>query len=140
MNKNPFHRPDETAESRLLQTKFAVEANNFEQFVLWSRHSKESPERTDPNPMQWQQVSPGWVVTVGTIDDRPCNISMTWNELDGMLVCFYYACSQVVDHKQIEAWLEENFKGTWGGGRRATCDASNFHHCLDALKQALEPT
>ena len=32
-------------------------------------------------------------------------------------------------------WLTENFSGTWDGGtRRAWCDASNFHLCVNAIR------
>lgn len=132
---NPYYRPDETAESRLQQTKFVVEATGFEMQSLWAHHAKDSPERIDPNPVDWHQISPGWLVTVGELDGRPCCIDVQWCELNGALVCFYYNSSQVVDTKQTEAWFDKHFTGTYGGGRRAMSNAMNFHHCLHAIEE-----
>jgi hypothetical protein len=86
---------------------------------------------------RWEQVSPGWLVQVGSLNGRPISLDMQWVSIDGFLVCFYSAQSQVVDHKQIDKWLRKHFKGTWDHGTRwAHCDSSNFHHCMDAIQQA----
>ena len=117
-----------SAEERLKKTFFLVEANSFETLTLWVNHAKDGA-------MAWDQGH-GFAVTVGNLDSRPVCVSMTWNMLDGRWVAFWNACSQVVDHVMVDAWLEENFKGTWdNGSRRASCDAMNFHHCLQALRQ-----
>lgn len=137
-NQNPYYRPDETAESRLLKTRFVVSATSFEQHVLWCRYAKESPERIAPTPVKWQQIAPGWIVEVGRIGLRPCCIAMDWSELDGELVCFYHDSSGVVDHEMIDRWINDRFKGTWGGGRRAHSDAYNFHHCLQGIKETTD--
>ena len=133
---NPYFRPNDTAESRLAETAFLVEATGMERLTLWSRHAKDSPERIDSTPVEWHQVSPGWAVTVGELSGSPVTIEMDWCELNGSLVCFYHDISMLVDHKQIDDWIDKNFAGTWGGGRRAVTDAMNFHHCLQAIECA----
>ena len=120
----------ETAESRLAETLFIVEATSFEQHMLWEKHSKTH---------KWEQINNGWLVTVGKLDDRPCCITTSWARINGQLVMFYYQCSEVTDSVQMDNWLEKHFKGTWcGGHRRANTDAGNFHLCLNAIKDKNE--
>lgn len=118
-----------SAESRLMQTFFLVEANSFEAQCLWVEHARDGR-------VQWEQGH-GYAVTVGSLDNRPVVVSIMWNRLNGRWVAFWHACSQVVDHVMIDAWLGKHFSGTWDNGtRRATCDAMNFHHCIHAMQDA----
>jgi hypothetical protein len=126
----------DTAESRLVKTMFIVEATSTEQHFLWSQWCKDSLSPTF-GKLKWEQLNPGWLVTVGKIGKRPCCISVAWNRIEGQLVMFWHQCSQVTDSLQAEKWLEDNFKGTWDNGRRrASTDAMNFHHCIDAIQEA----
>jgi len=133
INSRPPAR--ETAESRLRQTLFVVEATSFETHMLWQEHASGSTNRQKIfKPRRWEQVNPGWSVTVGELDGRPVCVSMMWNRVDGHLVMFWEPTSQVVDHIQIDAWLGKHFDGKWDNGTRdATCNAMNFHHCLNAI-------
>lgn len=124
-----------SAEERLKETKFMVEATGFERMMLWSRHAVDGDSIKEKTPQTWKQCNPGWSVCVGMLGTMPCNFQLDWVEIDGFLVCFYDDCSQVVDHRMIEDWIEKNFKATWGGGRPATTNAMNFHHCLNALDE-----
>lgn len=127
---------DETAESRLAKTLFVVEATSFETQCLWAENAKDSSCRRF-TPRQWEQVNPGWLVTVGELDSRPICVSMSWSRIDGHLVMFWEATSQVVDTVQIEKWLSQHFAGKWDNGtRQATTNAMNFHHCLNAIDDA----
>ena len=57
--------------------------------------------------------------------------------LTRQLVMFWEACSRVVDHRAVDVWLAEHFKGKWdNGSRNATTNASNFHHCIQAVREA----
>lgn len=129
-----FHDEGDTAEARLKVTLFCVEATHFEQHMLWSRWSADSLEKFKLLFVKWEQLG-GWAVTVGQLDNRPVVVSMDWARIDGHLVMFWCACSQVTDAKQADDWFTRNFTGTWGGGRRAMCDASNFHHAEQAIKE-----
>lgn len=134
--KEEYPDTTETAESRLKATFFAVEATSAEQLNLWRDHSSQSTSPRHKKICEWQQVTPGWLVTVGKLGKRPVVISMSWVRIDGFLVLFWYPCSQVVDHVQIDNWFEEHYDQQWGGGRRAVCDASNFHLCVQAIDAA----
>jgi hypothetical protein len=121
---------EDTAENRLKETLFVVEATSTEQFMLWKDYSNGSDSPRYPT-MSWKQVNPGWLVTVGKIGDRPCCISVTWNRINGRLVMFWHQCSQVTDSLQSEAWINANFEKP-----HSTCDAMNFHICVRAINAA----
>ena len=48
-------------------------------------------------------------MTVVELDKRPVAISVSWARIEGHLVMFWYACSQVTDSVQIDAWLAAMF-------------------------------
>lgn len=133
---------EDTAENRLKHTFFLVEADTYAQHQLWATHSSDSiyppwdtrkGHRLCPG-LKWEQEGMGFMPYVGDIERKPIHVSLFWYRIEGRWVCFYYACSQVVDHRMIEAWLEQHFTG--GAGKRAMCDAANFNHCLQAIKEA----
>jgi hypothetical protein len=121
----------ESAESRLAKTFFVVKATSFEQQCLWE----------DLYSRKWEQINSGWVVPVGELDSRTICVSMRWAQIDGHLVMFWEATSQVVDLVKIEKWLKRHFTGTWcNGTRQATTNAANFHDCLNAIDEANKST
>lgn len=126
----------ESPESRLKRTFFCVEATDFEQFTLWQQHAKNSSERVSwATPLEWEQIMDGWALTIGKVGKRPVCLSVSWANIEGCLVMFYYQCSQVTDSLQMEKWIAKNFKGTYDNGtRRALTDANNFGHCLSAIR------
>ena len=129
---------NDTAESRLKKTFFIVEATSFEVSCLWRDYCNRS-DRPRYGEMTWKQVNPGWMIHICDINNRPCNISTSWYEIDGKLVMFWYATSQLVDYLEIEKWLEEKFAGTYGKDtRRAATDANNFHLCIQAIIESNE--
>ena len=140
---NDTFKSTDTAESVLAKTFFIVEATSFEQQQLWSDHSDESMSRSpllaaNGSPtVEWVQMNPGWIVQLGKLGKRPVNMSVNWARIDGRLVMFWYLCSQVADYAMAEKWLEKHFHGTYDNGhRRAETDASNFGHCLSAIREA----
>ncbi len=128
----------DTAESRLARTLFVVEATSFEQLALWRESAHNSDQRMPrQKPLKWEQVNPGWLVTVGQVNRRPNCISVSWYRIEGQLIMFWYRCSQVTDSRQVDKWLAANFKGKYDKGMRdAYCDAMNFGHCLSAITEA----
>lgn len=124
-----------TAEQLLKNTVFIVEATSFEQHCLWAQHSTDGPNYPDYPKVKWEQMY-GWLIQVGKVGKRPVCISTSWVKLDGLLVMFWYNCSQITDSLQSEQWLEENFKGRYDNGTRpARIDAQNFGHCLSAIRE-----
>jgi hypothetical protein len=112
-------------ERKLAETVFIVEATDLERLMLWRDHA----ERTN-----WQQDNPGTMIIAGHLDGRPVCVTLTWEIQCGQRVLFWEATSEVVDYKMIKAWFAQNTHAPdWGGGRPARCNASNFHHCLDAI-------
>jgi len=128
---------DDTPENRLKKTMFIVEATSFEQHVFWQQYAKNSPHSRHFNystPVTWEQMD-GWAVQVGTLDKRPCMVTMTWIKIDGCVVMFYDQTSQVSDSVQTEKWIEKYFNPTGSDARhRAQCDSSNFARCIQAIK------
>lgn len=124
---------------------FVVEATSYEQLSLWQQWSTEAqkgdlawtpPKRLRTNFVAWEGDRAGWMVEVGKVNGAPVCISMMGATLDGVRVLFYEATSRVVDWGMIEAWFKENCWPRWDSGtRRAHCDAMNFHHCLDAIRE-----
>jgi len=126
----------EDIDPRFADTKFVVEANSFEALTLWSQYSlsgglhykdEELPRR------KWEQDNHGIWYQIGELAGRPVCVSFFWNVIDGVRVMFYDVTSQVSDILIVEEWLKEHCSPTWDHGRRAHCNAMNFHHCLDAI-------
>ena len=128
---------EETAESRLARTLFIVEATACEVHCLWCDNARDSQHRRFKS-RTWEQINPGWLVTVGELALVPICVSTTWAKIDGHLVMFWEACSQVVDREQIDFWINDHFINTWNNGLPAKTNAMNFHHCLSAIDQANE--
>lgn len=101
---------------RIGKTEYLVEADLFAVQCLFERHS-------EGIAFSWEGGS-GIGLQVGTLDDRPVMLSLSWYAIGGALVCFWSSESEVVDHRMIKAFLAENFKGV------PTTDAQNFHHVL----------
>lgn len=115
----------------LRDTRFCVEATSFERLKLWEENHREVSWENDVGVGQ----------AVGEVDGRPVCLELSWTRIDGYLVLFWEACSEVVDSRLIERWFDENCAPTWDGGlRRARSNAMNFHLCLDAIaeRRALE--
>src|SRR5690348_17770034 len=85
--------------------------------------------------LSWEQLSPGYLTTIGKLGKRPVCVLVFFARIAGKVVAFYHATSEVVDHKMVEKWLWKKFSPPrWDNNtRRAHCDAQNFHHCRDAL-------
>jgi hypothetical protein len=120
---------------RWADTKFLVEATSTERFFLWLQNADESTERCGRTPVEWRQDSMGAFEYAGYCDDRPVTVNVLWATLNGIRIAFYEAASELVDHRMVNDWINLNFSGRWDGGtRRAHCDAMNFHHCLDYIR------
>lgn len=78
---------------------------------------------------------PSELITKDEYRVQPINISLSWAWIDDQLVCFWYACSQLVDHQMIEQWFDQNFHQTHDGGRRSRTDHQNFDNCIHAINE-----
>lgn len=106
-----------------------VEADDFAQHALWSMYHRNPAYGAKVET--WKEVPAGKMVTVGKLDKRPVAIVLNWAILNGKKVLFWFASSQVVDHKMIDTWFDHFAKNK--GARIASCDAQNFHQVLDVV-------
>jgi hypothetical protein len=110
--------------SKFKEVAFLVEADSFARLELWSKwYNEEDDVRKKIHT--WEEISPGFCPTIGTCDNRPVCLSLSYNILNGKRVVFYDPVSQVVDHELVEKYLKLNFPGV------GCCDAMNFHQCMD---------
>jgi len=134
-----FEYPDASEEPRFAKTQFVVEAASYEKHVLWSQHSHQGSLNSSIGKLpkfEWVQDHQGRMIKVGELGGRPVIVTFFWFTIDGVLVAFWEATSQVVDHKMIEEWLEANCAPRYDNGHRlAHCDAFNFSHCLSAIRE-----
>ena len=115
---------------------FLVEADSYASHNLWVYYFYEPRKGVIPAKI-WEQVSLGHMITIGTMYKRPICISIFYSIIDGKRVMFYEGCSQLVDHLMIENWLKHFTLNSirWDNGTRwGHCDADNFHHCLNAIR------
>ena len=112
---------------------FLVEATDAERFFLWK-------ENDESKRVSWEDIMRGYSIQIGTLDKRPVMVTIFYAMLNGKKIMFYEGTSQVVDHKMIELWIQHfslnNIR--WDNGTRwAHCNAMNFHHCLEAIKESI---
>jgi hypothetical protein len=127
---------DDNLDPRFEDTVFVVEANSYERLSLWSKHCHQgSTESTlaKYKRYEWEQDNFGLTVEVGKIDNKPISITFFWFIIEGHRVAFYERNSWYIDLYQVDEWLKKYCNPTWNYGRRAHCNAMNFHHCLHAI-------
>lgn len=124
--EKPIFSDNNDIDPRFGLTKFIVEATSYEMHSLWGRyHTK----------LKWEQDPSGCVYQTGELEEHPVCTSFFWAKINGQLVLFYESQSQVVDHAQVERWIEKHCKPPKWNGRTSQCDAMNFHHCLHAIDE-----
>jgi hypothetical protein len=121
----------DNVDPRFSETVYLVEANSYEALSLWGEHAQNTgyfnKRFPDARPVVWEQLYNGFWLQVGELDHRPVCVNFFWSKLNGKLVCFWDACSQVVDHRMIEHWFDTNLAGI------PRTDAMNFGHVLGAV-------
>jgi hypothetical protein len=109
--------------------KYFVKGDSFSQREIWSRHHDTFAGGN------WGQKT-GTAVIIGHIARRPIAVSLMPVVINGFTVIFYYGCSQLVDHKMVDEFIDmviSRFKITTPDNRRPECDATNFGHCYHTL-------
>ena len=124
MNIQEFRRLN--MEQRLKATLCSVEATSFEEHSLWDKWSNQS-KNSYSSAVAWEQLSDGWLPTVGRINDKPVCISLSWNFIDGQPVLFWDATSILVDYDMIHDWLKKMMPQVYVDQVCLTTDAGNFH-------------
>jgi len=125
--------------NKLRNTDFVVEANSYERLQLWKEFSKEAQEQEDVRPrprFKWEQESYGFMVDVGEVNGMPVVLSGFFALINERRIMFYNATSRMVDHRMVDAWLDENCDPMYcGGSRKARTDAMNFGHVVSMLEE-----
>lgn len=118
---------------RMKDTEYVVEANSFAMQALWSQFCTQSMFRTPQNIYHWEQDCMGYTVQIGELADMPVCMSFFWYKINGHLIAFVDAHSQVVDHRMVDAYLKK-YCNPHHNGSRAHTDASNFHQVLSYIR------
>ena len=92
-------------------TKYAVEANSFEQQVLWDKNN---------NLIEWAVAREGW----GVLVEGGGFVSLIFDYLNNQPVLFYHVTSDTVVHSVVNKWLQDNFE------LKYNVDANNFHQVI----------
>lgn len=108
-------------DEKLKRTQFFVEADRFAQRILREKHKDD---------ISWETDLAGFSRHIGNIKKRPIYVDFSFAKIGNKNVCFYWGCSELVDHKMIEEYLEKEFPVKYDNGtRRAMVDSGNFHNC-----------
>lgn len=97
----------------------AIEATDVERHGLMEKYTRYG--------VTWKSNTGGLLTSVGALGDMPVCISLNKAKIDGQSIIFYHATSQVVDHRMVRKWLEDNLPSTARreDGRIKHADAMN---------------
>ena len=114
-----------------------IEATHNENHNLWLHYSKQGArcapamkEYGTVPKLDWIQVNPGHWEQIGTLDKRPVCVSVFWARIDGYLVGFWDATSQVVDYEMVKVWLKKTFPDDV-----YMTDATNFYNAIHHIRE-----
>ncbi len=124
------------------ETIYLVEASSFESTVLWERWAKSAEEMFSADykdsrrkRVVWEQLNPGTLPTVGMVDNRPVVIIIDFVRINGNVIAFYEATSQVVDYRAVEDYLKKRFSHLVERGGCYMTNAMNFSSAIDACNR-----
>lgn len=119
-----FQDKDDQMNKYLENVGGAVEANSFESLCLWKEYYQELKK-------EWKSDGSGFHVTVGQYGEMPICISITKNEVDGVVILFYDAVSLVVHHDAVRKWLKDHLPEK---AKSNITNAMNFHNIFHHVK------
>lgn len=123
-------------DEKLKRTSFFVEATSFERHMLWKKNFNDNKSE---DKLHWIQDKSGFMRQVGDmggiLKNKPVMVNFSFYIIGNTYVCFYYACSNFVDHSMVEDYIKTNFPVMYDSDTRsAMTDASNFHNCMGFCK------
>ena len=97
----------------------AIEATDVERHCLEEKYTRYG--------VAWESSSGGLLTAVGSVGDMPVCISLNKAKIGGEIILLYHATSQVVDHRMVRKWLENNLPASAKreDGRIKHADANN---------------
>lgn len=131
----PFNKED----SKLFQdVAFVVVCSHTEKHFLWmTEFDRPDPRLKEEHRIRsWEDAFSGHGVQIGELGGMPICLTVWSARIDGKKVAFVDVHSQVVDHRMVDAWLDHHAGHIrWDSGTRpARTNASNFHHCIAAIR------
>lgn len=117
-----------------------VEANSYEQHMLWVEYSEEGSKyggRPDARRFPWQSTGHGYGETVGHFGDMPVHVGLMTVTVDGHKILMFDVTSTVVNHDMVRAWLDKNMPASArqpDDGRVNRVDAQNFHNIFHYVR------
>jgi len=119
-------------DERFKDTIFAVEATGYERLALWREFRDQFGEKN------WEEDSMGFSQQVGELAGLPVMVTVFFTKIFGQRVCFYESESMVTHYDMVKTWVMNqcNNPKWYNGYRTAQADAMNFHHAIDAAREA----
>jgi hypothetical protein len=118
----------DTAEKRWPHTFYAVDGDSFDAWKEWHERAT-----------SWEQCH-GWLITLGRVaimklplgkvERMSVCVAVDWVLINGKLVAFYDATSQVVDHRIVDKYIRGNCS-------RHT-NVLNFHLAMHDIERAAQ--
>lgn len=121
---------DEVYDDFFADTFYFVEATDFERLTLWETYE---------DKVSWRENTSGYAPCIAWLYDRPIHISFFYATINGRKIMFYWPCSQLVDHKIVEEFIDlliNRYNVPKDDGRAPETNAMNFHNCLHKIERA----
>lgn len=84
-----------------------VQATDFERHRLWRENALDSEHRSPKHVgVVWINEGRGWRAKIGELDGRPVCVAWSFGVVDGAVLCFYEATSEVVDYRMVREWAD----------------------------------
>ncbi len=125
------------SDERFARCLYLVEATSHEQFMLWQETSNEARyltrddkdnELRNPDGLTWSKNNSGSLCKVGELGGYALYVCVTFTEINGKLIAFYYPTSKVSHFGITETWLKARCPAILG-----MSDAQNFPNAVRAL-------
>lgn len=116
---------DEDMAAFLKDVVGCVEADSYARYILWREWTGRNDEE------KWKSELSGRFVQIGTLSGMPVMLELWTSVVDEHKILFFNSTSQVVDHRMVDKWLEQNLpKSAFRPGEEFVnrTDATNFHN------------
>ncbi len=111
---------------------YVVEADSFTQHTLWEDYCDRPKYK--PMPVMWDWINHGISIQIGELGGLPVVVQCAVAAIEGKRMLFYDVCSQVVDYKLVDEWIDGLLKRNGRLGCRHT-NATNFHLCVCEIRR-----
>lgn len=122
-------------DDRFDKVVYLIEADDFAIGQLWSTFATSSRIEGKVSrkiQVRWDEDSRGLMHQVGSVkigkEKFPVMCQVTFAKIEGFTVAFYTSTSRIVDWDLVHDWIQSQSPNA------GKCDASNFHLCLDKIR------